>query len=120
MPALLVPLVAWLGTFFSGFASWIGSFLVMAFASFAASAIVPLAKKLLLGLGFGYVVYKGLDVSFEYAKAQIEGSVNGLPADVLTLFGWLEIDRMITLLFSAYSIRLALTLGANSGLLRKV
>lgn len=119
MVPLLYPVAAFVGAALSKVAAWSTSFLVMGFGAFAASSIVPLAKKVLIGLGFGYVVYQGLDIAFDYAKQQIMLSVSGLPADLITIFAWLEIDKMITLIFSAYSIRLALTLGANTGLLRK-
>lgn len=117
---LLAPIFAWLGGVLTASFSWLGTFLLAAGGAFLASSIVPMAKKVLIGLGFGFVVFQGVDILLSQAGAVIKSSLSSLPVDMVSILAWLQIDSMISIILSAYAVRLALTLGANSGLLRKV
>lgn len=75
-----------------------------------ATAMGSLAGRALLSLGFGFITYKGVDVAIASIKTNIITSVNGLPAQAIGLFGYLYLDKALTVIFSAVVTALAMRL----------
>lgn len=58
---------------------------------FLAASVVPLAKKLLIGLGIGWVTYTGLTALLEQVQAQVTGNLGmlgGSAMQILTMAGF--------------------------------
>lgn len=72
------------------------------------ASIVPLAWKLLAGVGFGVVAFTGVSVLMDQAKAYVFDQVLSLPTEWVQLFGLLKVDVCINLMFSAYVARAVL------------
>lgn len=74
-----------------------------------------LVGRVLLALGISYVTFKGFGVATDFIKGQVQTSINSMPAEVVSLLGFLWVDKAISLVFSAWSACLALKLaGADS------
>lgn len=79
-----------------------------------ATAAGSLAGRVLLGLGIGFVTYKGVDVGINAIKQNVLDSVNGLPAQALNLFGYLWLDKALSIIFSAVAVSLSMRLLGGS------
>lgn len=119
MWALLVPLFTWLVGAIGWLLRFFGGWIFVGLGTFLSVAIVPLAKKVLLGLGFGMVMFQGVDLLLTNAYEQIQLSVGTMPSLIIALFAWLDVDKMLSLLVSAYTTKAALTLASNTGFFRK-
>jgi hypothetical protein len=64
-----------------------------------------MAIRLLVGLGVGVVSFIGVKAGVEFAKAQVVGLISGAGAWAVQWVGFLNIDKVITLLFSALLVR---------------
>lgn len=84
-----------------------------------AATIVPMVVKVLLGLGVGIASYAGISSLLDAAQSAIQSNLSGLPADALAIIGISKIDVYVTLVFSAYAIRLTLKGLDSTGVLRK-
>ena len=84
---------------------------VYAFLTYLLSAIaVPLVKKILVALGVGYVSYSGVSALLDSAYLSIQGMFAGLPLAFVQAFGYLEIDKMISVLFAAFAANMSVKL----------
>ena len=83
-------------------------------ARFLLVAVVPLALKVLSALGIGTATYFGIWALFSWAKSYIFANIGGLPAEMVTFIGMLNIDVAINIIFSAFTIRLTIS-GINQG-----
>lgn len=79
-----------------------------------ATAAGSLAGRVLLALGIGFVTYKGVDVAVTTVKQNVISSVGGLPAQALNLFGYLWLDKALTIIFSAVAVSLSMRLLGGS------
>lgn len=61
------------------------------------------AFNLLVGLGIGFVSYKGITIAFDVLKANVVNGTTGLPVDVLNLLGYLWVDKAIGMIIAAYA-----------------
>lgn len=68
----------------------------------------PLVIKALVTLGIGIVTFVGVDALVSAALNEIVSRFSGLPAAVAQIAGLLGVDVAITIILSAYSIRLVL------------
>ena len=79
-----------------------------------AAAMGSLAGRVLIALGIGFVTYKGVGAGVDVLKARVISSVQGMPADIVGLVGFLGIDQAITIIFSAVAAALSLRLVGGS------
>jgi len=70
--------------------------------------IVPLAKKLLVGLGFGIVTYGAVATFLDAAGDLIQSQLTGLPVLVATLLGLARVDECVSIILAAHASALAL------------
>lgn len=82
-------------------------------------SIVPLVVKVLAGLGFGFAVYTGITATFDAAYDYIVNQFDALPLEVLAILGIANIDKYITMIFSAHAVRLLLSGVNSSGVLTR-
>lgn len=92
---------------------------LIAAGTLASVAIVPLVVKVLVGLGVGFAVYTGLTAVFDASFGFIVESFQDLPLEVLGILGLANIDKYITMIFSAHAVRLVLMGVNSSGVLTK-
>lgn len=78
---------------------------------FVAGSIVAQA---LIGIGVGVVTYTGVDVSFNYLKAEAFARLGELPAEVLQLLAYAGVGSFLNIVFSAYMMRLSMTAVRNA------
>ena len=74
----------------------------------AAPAVYALARAVLRALGFGAVAFVGVDTILNTAEIHIKSSLSGLPGEVAGLLGLFGIDTAISLILSAYTVRVAM------------
>lgn len=73
-----------------------------------ASAMASLAVRAVIALGFGFVVFKGIDVGIGVLKDLAIAGVRGVPGDALQLIGYLWLDKALSVVFSAVATSLAM------------
>lgn len=84
-----------------------------------AGSIGSLVGRALLALGIGFVTYKGADAGVNALYSYVKAAFSGAPATVVQLMAFLWIDKAISLMFSAFTVALAIKTAA-SGLTRIV
>jgi hypothetical protein len=94
--------------------------IILAFLSGLATIAGPLAIRVLFSLGMSFVTFKGIDLLMNWVEDQVKGYINGLPGTVLEIFGVMNGDRFIELVFTAYFVRMALRGLQASGFLTKM
>lgn len=77
-----------------------------------------LVGRVLVALGIGLVTYNGLGVTLDFLKTQALGSLSGAPSQLVSLLGFLGVGESISIISSAYLVRLALN-GLTDGALKK-
>lgn len=87
-------------------------------SAFLFSIAVPLALKLLVGLGIGITVYSGLDLIVDTGRDYVMQQYDGLPSDLLSILTILGLQTGINMVFAAFAARMAImtTAGALSKL----
>jgi hypothetical protein len=80
----------------------------MAFWGVLAANLVPLAIRLLVGIGLGVATYQGIKAAIEYAKAQIVSLISGAGTVIVEWAAFFYVDRVITLVLSALVVRFVL------------
>lgn len=63
----------------------------------------PMVGRVLLALGMGYVTFKGFDLTIAWLLTSIKTNISGMPAEIVSFFAWLWVDKAISMIFSAYS-----------------
>lgn len=94
--------------------------LLLAFLGGLATVAGSIVGRVLLALGMGFVTYTGFDAAVTYLLNQIKGDLSAMPGDVLSLLGFLWVDRAIALVFSAYSAALFVKLAGSTKLTKLV
>jgi len=77
-----------------------------------------LVGRILLSLGIGYAVYTGVDTSIAWAKGQVVQHIGALGSQVVATAGALQVGRIISIIMSAITTRLAVQ-GMTGGALKK-
>lgn len=95
-----------------------GGWLVAGLGGLFGSMALPIAKKVLIGLGFGFLVFQGVDTLLSVAYSSIQSYLMQLSPMLLGLLNYLDIDRMISVLISAYTTRAAIQSSLMGGLFR--
>ncbi len=83
-----------------------------------AGAMGTLAGRVLIALGLGFVSYKGIDLGISALKDEAIRGMQGIPADALSLAGYLWLDKALSVIFSAVAV--ALSMRAVSGTVKKL
>lgn len=68
--------------------------------------------------GIGVVIWKGLDLLFDGAKAEVQSLSAGLPMELANMFFLLRLDDAISVIFGAIAIRISFRtfgVGASRG-----
>lgn len=77
-------------------------------ASLLWSIAVPIAKKVAVGLGLGFVAYLGFDSLLEFIIGWIEGSFSALPSALAHMAGRLGVDTAASIIVSAGVVKLTM------------
>lgn len=77
-----------------------------------------LAGQVLIGLGIAVVTYQGMDTTLTWLKGQIVANVQSLPADMVGLIAYMGVGQSISIIFSAYVVRVTLD-GLTGGNIKK-
>lgn len=80
---------------------------IMALWGALAPFLGPLARELLIRLGFAVVTYEALDSSLDWLKSQAVGSLLGLPPQVLGMLSVMKVGTAISIVTSAMVARVA-------------
>jgi Protein of unknown function (DUF2523) len=75
--------------------------IVVALWAGLAATIVPMAVRLLVGLGFGVVVYTGIGAAWDAAQAAIWSNLGAVASNVLTIILMARVDDAIQIVLSA-------------------
>jgi len=74
-----------------------------------------LVGRVLLGLGIGYVTYKGVDVTTTFLTNQVKMNMAGLPAEIIDFLAFCWVDKGLGMIFSTWTSCIAVS-GLSSGL----
>lgn len=75
--------------------------------------VLPLARRVLFGLGFGLVTYGGMTALLNGVEGQVQGYLGQTSASILALLGLAKVDQAITMVFAAFGIKLGF-MGLNA------
>lgn len=90
--------------------------LIPALVSGLAAAAVTLVGRAILGLGFAMFTYTGITAFLDLIFSNVKSQFSGLPVEIIAICSMMQVDTVITMLFSAYAARLALNgLSAAAG-----
>jgi hypothetical protein len=78
-----------------------------------------LVGKVLVSLGIGYAVYTGVDTSITWAKTYVLNSLQGLPADAVGIAATLKVGVFISMVSSAFVVRMTLA-GLTAGSVKRM
>jgi len=93
---------------------------VAAFWATFSAIMVPLAYRLLAGLGIGMVTYSGLRELLDMALEGIQTSIGGMGANVLQWVALFNVDRYFMIVFSAMTVRMVFQGLQATGLVQKM
>lgn len=92
---------------------------IIAAGALTSAIVVPLVIKVMVGLGVGFITYTGVTLILDQALSFVIGQFSDLPGTVAQLLAMANVDRYVTMIFSAYSARLVLSgLNASGALTR--
>lgn len=74
----------------------------------ASAVLVPLARRLLLGVGFGIVAYAGIGALWTSVQTEIAANLSATSGSILTILGMARVDDAIQVILSAGTARLTL------------
>lgn len=74
--------------------------------------------QVLVALGIGVATYAGLDVALGFMKTDFVGAINGLPPQLLALFGLMKIGECFSIISSAVVMKFSLN-GMQNGSVKK-
>jgi hypothetical protein len=73
-----------------------------------ASAVGTLVGRVLISMGIGFVTYTGIDLALTELQQLVISGVQGLPADMVSLIGFLWLDKALSVIFSAITTAVGL------------
>lgn len=97
--------------------AWIG-WLVAGIAGGLAQAMGTLVGRVLVALGLGLAVYTGVSTAVDWLVSLAKTSLSGLPADVVAVAAATKIDVAISMVTSAYGVRMIMD-GVTSGAVKR-
>lgn len=95
------------------------SFLVGSLIGGLMHALGTFVGRVLLGLGFGLVVYSGFDMLLDWARDEALAAVNGTTGNLLIVLYALKVPAIINLWFSAWTASLAI-MGMTGGTFQRL
>jgi hypothetical protein len=75
--------------------------------------VLPLARRVLFGLGFGLVTYYGVGAVWDSLSANVLSSLGGVSANIAALLSIAKVDQAIKIIISAGGIKLGF-MGLNA------
>ncbi len=93
--------------------------IVLAALSGLVSIAGILVGRIAIAIGVGVVSYTGLSVLLDSLKAQVISSLGNLPSTAIAVMGLMQVDVIISILFSAVAARLLLN-GLTGGALKRI
>jgi hypothetical protein len=94
--------------------------LVTALWSAFVAIAVPLAVRVLGALGLGVATYTGIKVLIDWALDFVKTNINALGGDVLVYVAVFNVDRFMTIVFSAMLVRLVFVGLTSAGAITKM
>lgn len=80
-----------------------------------------LVGRVLMSLGFGYVIFSGVDTSIQWAVNSAIGNVGGLPAAAKGVADALRVSQIISVMGTALTLRMMFKgMGATGSITRLV
>jgi hypothetical protein len=89
---------------------WLGALIAGALLSVAESMV----RRVLMALGLGVVSYAGINTAISWLKSNFVNTAMSLPPLVVQVMSLLGVGSMVSMIFSAMLVRMAL-LGMQSG-----
>lgn len=93
--------------------------LVAALIGGLVQAAFSMVGRVLIALGFSIVTWTALDTSLDWIKAQIAGSMSGLPAQALAVFGAARVGSAVAIVLSAIAARMLFD-GMTGGTIKRM
>lgn len=81
---------------------------------FLGSVVVPLARQVAVGIGFGVVTYVGMTFALDQLQDLFFSQMTGLPINMRELVGMMRVDDAVNIMFSAYAAKAAASGWANN------
>jgi len=94
--------------------------LLMALLGGLLTIVGSVVGRVLLALGLSYVTFSGFDLTITWLQDQIKSDIGSMPADVVSFFGYLWLDKAIGVIFSAYSAALLIKLAGGTAITKLV
>jgi len=79
-----------------------------------AGVMASLVGRAIIALGVGFITYKGLGATVAWLHGRVVGSLQGLPADMVGLLGFLGLDQALSIIMSAVTTAISIRLIAGS------
>lgn len=80
-----------------------------------ASIAAPLAKKVLVGLGIGWLTYEGVSVAMQAVENQVIAQWGGMPADVLAVVGLWGFTDAVGIILGGMAMRVTIVVTSRLG-----
>jgi len=80
----------------------------MTWLGFLLAAVTPVAKKMLVGLGFGFMTYTGVDVAFNRLTTALVNAFSGLSPDIISYCQITGVFDAMGLVIAAYSFKISI------------
>ena len=77
------------------------------------NVVGTMAGRVLLGLGLGFVTYKGADVAVVSIFTKVKESFGGMQGEVVQFLAFMWVDKGISVIFSAFVVALAIKTAAG-------
>lgn len=78
-----------------------------------------LAGRVFLALGFSYLTFTGLDAGLSTIEQLVMSKMGGVSGDAVAFFAWMNLDKALSMIFSAMTSAVALK-GITGGKLTKI
>jgi hypothetical protein len=82
-------------------------FLVATLVGFIAQALASVAVRILVGLGLGYIAYKGADTLLSLVQADITAKLGALGGGIAQALTIANVPQALVVLFGYYATRVA-------------
>lgn len=91
-----------------------GVALVPAIVGALAGSVGTLVGRAAIALGVGFVTYQGIDAGIGLLRTNVVSSLQGMPADMMGLLGYLWFDKALSVIMSATASALSIKLVQGS------
>lgn len=84
------------------------------------SVIVPLATRVLVGLGFGAITYGGIGLLWDSMQDNLVASLGSLSGSIVTILAMAQVDDAIKVILSAITAKLVVNGLTAAGAISRV